>query len=68
MSDYGDLAQYADPSMISTLTPDMVGDDVAGNSCLDRCWKEFEECRTNSTDGGLECLARLNACRMNCAG
>jgi hypothetical protein len=66
MSDYGDLAQWADPTAISTLTADTVGDDVGSSSCLDQCWKDFYECIKSATDGGLSCLAALNTCRRNC--
>ncbi len=66
MSDYGDLAQFADPSIIPTLTPDMVGMSAGSNACLDQCWQDFQNCLQSATDGGLACLAQLNYCKMNC--
>ena len=64
--DYGELASWADPSYASQLTPEQIGDDVANNSCLDECWKNFQQCVQSATDGGMRCLAQLEWCRRNC--
>jgi hypothetical protein len=50
---------------VQTLQAD--GYTLGTDPCLDRCWAEFKKCCNNSTSGGLECLAQLNACRERCA-
>jgi hypothetical protein len=52
---------------LSGMTPESQGITLGQNPCLDRCWEDFNRCVQNSTSGGLECLARLEACKRACA-
>jgi hypothetical protein len=55
------------PDAFYAQTLQSSGYTVGSDPCLDKCWDEFYRCLKNGRDSGMQCLARLEACKRRCA-